>query len=105
MQTIKVLKLPGETVTTTFWQDFSIADAFGINAVRDTFNTSFESWKHDYRYLTNLVVTLNYKSWEHDELGHDDFTEVYVELFERASGYASENLKGEELDYYFSVTD
>lgn len=105
MQTIKVLKLPGETVTTTFWQDFSIADAFGIKAIKDTFNTAFESWKHDYRYLTNLVVTLNYKSWEHDEAEREDYVETYVELYEKARNYACENLKGKEFDYYFSITD
>ena len=105
MQTIKTLSLPGETVTTTFYNDFSIADSFGIDAVRDTFERAFDAWKHDYRYLTNLVVTLCYKSWEHDEAGRDDFTEVYVELYEKASGYASETLKGAELKYYFDITD
>lgn len=101
----KRLSLPGETVTTTFYGDFSIADLFGKDAVKDTFENAFNSWKHDYRYLTNLVVTLNHKSWEHDENGNDTLAELYVELFEKASGYASENLKGEELDYYFNVTD
>jgi len=26
---------------TTFWMDFTIADAFGLDAVRDTFKRSF----------------------------------------------------------------
>lgn len=104
MQTIKVLKLPGETVTTSFWNDFTIADAFGIDAIRETFERAFDSWKHDYRYLTNLVLTLNYKSWDFAET-NEDIAEVYVELYERASAYAVETLKGKEFDYYFSITD
>lgn len=104
MQTIKVLKLPGETVTTTFWNDFTIADAFGIDAIRETFERAFDSWKHDYRYLTNLVLTLNYKSWDFAKT-NEDIAGVYVELYERASAYAAETLKGKEFDYYFSITD
>lgn len=104
MQTIKVLKLPGETITTTFWNDFTIADAFGEKAIRDTFERAFGSWKHDYRYLTNLVLTLNYKSWDFAEVD-EDIAEVYVELYEKARSYAEENLKGKEFQYYFDITD
>ena len=35
----------GYELTTTFWQDFSIADCFGVQAIRDTFNRAFEEWK------------------------------------------------------------
>ena len=28
----------GYEMKTTFWNDFTIADAFGINAIKDTFN-------------------------------------------------------------------
>lgn len=30
---------------TTFWQDFSIADVFGEDAVTDTFQRAFAEWK------------------------------------------------------------
>ncbi len=100
MGVMKVLKLPGEEVTTTFWNDFSIADAFGIDAVKDTFEQAFAEWKHDYRYLTNLVLTLNYKSWEHAE-GNEDLAEAYVVLYEKARGYAETELKGDEVNYFF----
>ena len=30
---------------TTFWSDFSVADAFGTSAVVDTFKRAFEEWK------------------------------------------------------------
>lgn len=104
MGTIKILKLPGETVTTTFWNDFTIADIGGIPAIRDTFNRAFEEWKSDYRYLTNLVVTLNYKSWDFVEV-NENIAEVYVELYEKARDYAVSNLKGAEFDYFYNITD
>ena len=46
---------------TTFWEDFSIADAFGIEAIKDTFKRAFEEWKTNYKYLTELVIVLNIK--------------------------------------------
>ena len=56
-----------ERVKTTFWMDFSIADRFGKSAVKDTYKTAFESWKDNYKYLTELVMVLNHKIWEHYE--------------------------------------
>ena len=49
----------GYTPQTTFWEDFSIADPFGLEAVQDTFNRAFEEWKSDHIYLTELVLVLN----------------------------------------------
>ena len=46
---------------TTFWQDFSIADTYGLQAIQDTFNRAFDEWKEDYKYLTELVLVLNHK--------------------------------------------
>lgn len=53
----------GYELQTTFWNDFSIADRFGLSAVQDTFNRAFEEWKEDYKYLTELVLVLNHKIW------------------------------------------
>ena len=40
---------------TTFWEDFSIADKFGNEAVNDTFKRAFTEWKGNYAYLTEMV--------------------------------------------------
>ena len=45
-------------ISSTFWQDFCIADAFGLNAVQDTFNRAFGEWKTNYKMLTELVGVL-----------------------------------------------
>lgn len=50
---------------TTFWQDFSIAEKFGAASVKDTFKRAFAEWKGDYKYLTELVMVLNHKIWQH----------------------------------------
>ena len=45
----------GYELQTTFWNDFSIADRFGLSAVQDTFNRAFKEWKENYKYLTELA--------------------------------------------------
>lgn len=93
-----------EEFTTTFWSDFSIADLFGIDAVKDTYNRAFEEWKGDYRYLTDLVVVLNHKIWQWYQK-NEPLARVYNDLWDQTAAYAMNNLKGEELSYYFEVTD
>ena len=40
----------GYYVQTTFWEDFSAADIFGLSAIQDTFNRAFEEWKGNCKY-------------------------------------------------------
>lgn len=90
--------------STTFPQDFTIADKFGIKAIKDTFNRAFKEWKSDYRYLTHLVMALNHKIWEHYKT-NKAYAELYNELWQKADAYACDNLKGDELAYFYRVTD
>ena len=94
----------GYKVQTTFWEDFSIADLFGVSAIKDTFNRAFAEWKDDYEFLTELVMVLNHKIWQHYER-KPEVAALYNDLWEQADQYAIENLKGEELSYFFEVTD
>lgn len=67
---------------TTFWKDFSIADKFGIDAIKDTYKRAFEEWKENYIYLTELVMVLNHKIWEW--YGKNEaIAQVYNDLWEK----------------------
>ena len=77
----------GYELQTTFWSDFSIADRFGLSAIRDTFNRAFREWKEDYEYLTELVLVLNHKIWQYYET-RPDIASLYNTLWEEASQYA-----------------
>lgn len=91
---------------TTFWDDFSIAERYGEKAVIDTFNRSFKEWKSNYKYLTELVLVLNHKIWQHYEIPENKrLAEVYNSLWEKADQYACENLEGAELEYFYNITD
>jgi hypothetical protein len=99
------MKLPnGYEMTTTFWEDFSIADRFGVDAIKDTFERAFNEWKGNYVYLTELVIVLNHKIWQHYE-NRESLARLYQDLWEKADDYACNNLKGEELSFFYRITD
>ena len=98
------MKENGYELQTTFWDDFTIADLFGLSAIRNTFNRAFEEWKDNYKYLTELILVLNHKIWQYYE-NRPDMAVLYNTLWEQADQYAKENLKGNELSYYWEVTD
>ena len=89
---------------TTFFEDFSIADHFGEEEILDTYDRIFKEWKDDYKYLTELVMVLNWKIWEHNET-NNDYAKLYDKLWKKADEYACNNLKGEALDYFYQTTD
>jgi len=94
----------GYEMQSTFWQDFTIADAFGIPAIKDTFKRAFEEWKSNYVYLTELVLVLNYKIWQWYRK-NENVARVYNDLWEQADEYATENLQGNELQFFYKTTD
>lgn len=97
-------ELNGYRPMTTFWEDFSIADRFGYKAVQDTYKRAFANWRTDYKYLTELVLVLNHKAWQHQD-SNPVLSDLYVTLYEVCDNYAIDNLKGHELKYFFEVTD
>ena len=104
IKTWNIEKMTGYKPKTTFYEDFSIADRFGINAIKDTYKRAFGNWKGNHIYLTELVLALNWKIWEHCET-NDEFAILYDELWRATDQYAVENLKGDELEYYFRTID
>ena len=98
------MKLNDYECITTFWQDFTIADKFGIAAIKDTYKRAFNEWKSNYKYLTELVMVLNHKIYQHYET-NEEVARVYNDLWEEVDVYACENLKGEELIYFYDTTD
>ena len=96
--------LTGYHPTTTFWDDFTIAESFGNNAIRETFSRAFLEWRKEYIYLTELVMVLNWKMWQW--YGRDDERSMlYQDLWESADSYAVGYLTGNELTYYYQTTD
>lgn len=104
IKTWNIEAITGYTPKTTFYEDFSIADRFGANAILDTYKRAFRYWRKDYKYLTELVMVLNWKINEHYG-SNDRFANIYNDLWDKTRYWAQENLKGEELQYYYRTTD
>ena len=89
----------------TFFTDFSIADNYGPDAVKDTYKRALRDWKSNYKMLTELVMALNWKCWQHYDEDNQQLSAVYSDLYYQADDYATSHLKGEELKYYYQTTD
>lgn len=99
------LEMTGYEPKTTFWDDFGIAEICGgKNAVQDTFNRAFKEWKTDKVYITELVMVLNWKSWQYAET-NPELSMLYQKLWEKADGWCMDNLKGDDLNYFLHTTD
>lgn len=98
---------------TTFWQDFSIADLYGLNAIQDTLRRAFGEWCEDVEYVAELALVLNHKGfWYYAAAEQRDNNErlralaqTYFAMYEAVNDYAKEHFTGEDAEYYFRVTD
>lgn len=95
----------GYQVKTTFFDDFSIADMFGEKAVKDTYKRAFKGWKTNVEFITEMVLVLNEKCWYHYGRGNEDLSRLYADLYHELNDWCYDNLKGDDLDYYFRTTD
>lgn len=90
---------------TTFWDDFSIAESFGVEAIKDTYKRAMHDWSDNYEYLTELSLVLNHKLWWYWEADNEELAAVYDKCWRETDLFALDHLTGEALDYYYRVTD
>ena len=107
----------GYVEKTTFGLDFDIADVFGEQAIKNTYERAFNEWKNNYKFFTELVMVLNYKccQWYYRASDRGNQTtyrmyavqlaKLYNNLYYEAAEYASTHLEGDEFSYYDSTTD
>ena len=95
--------------------DFSIADKFGLDAIKDTFIRAMKEWSHNHIYMTELAMVINHKCWEHyhrsrNELtpfcdNHSEIGQWYKDKYYELLDWADEHLKGNELTYFYNTLD
>lgn len=90
---------------TTFWEDFTIAERFGAEAIRGTYRRARAEWKRDRVYGTELSMILNHKCWYWYGKQNEELSRLYAKLWEEYHGWVLENWEGEKLKYYLRVTD
>lgn len=95
----------GYEMKTSFWRDFNIADRFGLDAIKDTYKRAFDEWKNDKVYATELVLVLNWKSWEHaDGIIADEIGSWYADKFYELRDWCLDNWTDEDAKSYLLHT-
>lgn len=90
---------------TTFWQDFTIAECFGLEAIRDTYRRASAEWGNNVKYMTELTMVLNWKLWDHYGKGREEYARIYDGLWKAADRYCAAHFTGDDLTYYYRTTD
>lgn len=94
----------GKERKTTFFSDLSIAECYGINAVKETYRDVMNSWGDDLEFMCEWVISLNQKIWQHYNENRG-LAKIYDDLWRKADNYCREHFKGEELDKYYAYID
>lgn len=91
---------------TTLWNDFSIADAFGLQAIKETYTSGLDYAKNDYKNMTELVLVLNHKCWQHYEKDNDK-SMLYSDLYYAAQDAFFDLYRDNQdaCEYYYRTTD
>ena len=88
----------------TFWEEFSIAENYGPDGVREHYDLVFSQWKDNIKFLTELVLVLNLKLFIWFKVD-DDLGKMYEDLYVDADAYALSSFEGDDLHYYLHTLD
>lgn len=96
----------GYTRKTTFYSDLSIAEWYGADSIKDTFNRVVVNWKSDEEYFTEFVMALNWKSWRWAGVD-DELAELYTELYYKAYDIGVDAYEKDEkkISYFLRTLD
>lgn len=94
----------GYKLKTTFWDDFTIADSFGEDAIKDTFKRAFNEWKNNVEYVTELAMVMSWKSCSYFRK-NDELMVLYSNLYHEVDEWCMNNLNNSDLIYYINTTD
>lgn len=90
---------------TTFGMDFSIADAFGVEAIKDTYENGLEYALSDARYFAEFVMVLNHKIWQWYQV-NEEIARVYDTLWRKADNMINDDhFSKEEIRYVLNYLD
>lgn len=104
IKTWNIEAMTGYKPMTTYYEDFSIADAFGVKAIMDTYKHAMEYANSNYKIKTELVMVLNWKIWEHYET-NEEYGRLYNKLYEDLRYECYNTFKGEKLKYFIRTID
>lgn len=98
----------GKERKTTFMSDLSIGEwGGGRKGVLDTCKRAMKSWKDNEVYMAELILCVNWKAWEHDARGNNEWAKFYSILYGFVRGLVYEYYDGddEKTAYVYDFID
>lgn len=95
----------GYKMQTTFMNDFAIADAFGNDAIKDTFKRAFNEWKDNVVYGTELCAVMNLRCWYWYEKGDQERSKIYADFYYQVREYCLDHYKGDDFTFFYNTID
>ena len=93
----------------TFWFEFDMAELYGEENIRELAAAAFDKWKVEPVILTDLVMVINHKSWDHYDKRNDKlsslYADLYYEYYEKAINYLESKGNEDDLNYFFRTLD
>ena len=92
---------------TTFYADLSIAEWYNKESVNDTYNRVMKEWLDNIEYVTEFVLCLNWKCWEHHGRSNQEMAILYHDLYYKSVDAVCEHYKNDRkaMEYYYEITD
>ena len=91
------------------WEEFDIAEMCGKNTITNMADAKFNEYRDNIEWLTMLIMVINHKSWHHHDIGNDNLSELYAELYYKYYEEAIELLEVEnrdaDLTYFIRTLD
>lgn len=94
----------GHTAKTTFFGDLSIAEFYGVEGIKDTYNRVLQEWGDNVEYFAEFVVALNHKIWAWYKV-NEEIGRLYNDLWKQAEQYAADHFNDDELEVFYNLTD
>lgn len=93
----------------TFWRAFDEAEEAGRATVIEIASILYQRWRNNIEELTDLVMVINHKSWDHHYNGNDDmcnlYADLYYEYYEKAIQYLEDNGREKDITYFVRTLD
>lgn len=106
-----VPKITGYKILTDYWEQFTKVELeaetqdAAIKAAKKLYKELLPAAKKDYKKLTELVMVLNHKCWDHSELDQNLIGIWYSDEYLKLHDWALDHLKGDEFSYYYQTVD
>ena len=92
-----------------FWEAFDNAEGGGEETIKVIASMMYQSWKDHIEELTEFVMVVNHKSWNHYERGNTDlcdlYAELYYEYYEKVINMLEKEGRDEDITYFVRTLD